>query len=273
MALQHEDFGEKIGGAKKDLWKERGLYVSDLDVMNDREAEKYVRKDNVWKKPDYDAMLKDGIPLGVAFFVKKVRDTLPATPQYSYADNSPEKRLARQKEYIETVRQLEGIISGLRTPEDVRQVYPKFCIEGGYMEPTHGYASNHFQMTQKGRAFACYIKDKLPYASDYLAGHADCALTMVTNKDGSLEIIKAFPEGEERKAINDVFDEIIQDLKREQLLTHSDITLPLPAAERQQISLFDDDRPSVLGQLATVKAQEKSAGVKPTTKKKEDMQL
>ena len=26
--IQHEDFGEKIGGAKKDLWKDRGLYVN-----------------------------------------------------------------------------------------------------------------------------------------------------------------------------------------------------------------------------------------------------
>ena len=26
----HEDFGEKIGGAKKDLWKDRGLYTDDL---------------------------------------------------------------------------------------------------------------------------------------------------------------------------------------------------------------------------------------------------
>ncbi|RRJ25919.1 hypothetical protein EHV10_05080 [Lachnoanaerobaculum gingivalis] len=49
----HEDFGEKIGGAKKDLWKDRGLYTDDLDGMNEREAEKYVKKDNIWKKPDY----------------------------------------------------------------------------------------------------------------------------------------------------------------------------------------------------------------------------
>ena len=47
--LQHEDFGEKIGGAKKDLWKDRGLYVDDLGSMNEREAEKFVKKDNVWK--------------------------------------------------------------------------------------------------------------------------------------------------------------------------------------------------------------------------------
>ena len=59
----HEDFGEKIGGAKKDLWKDRGLYTDDLDEMNEREAEKYVKKDNVWKKPDYQSMLDEGIPL------------------------------------------------------------------------------------------------------------------------------------------------------------------------------------------------------------------
>ena len=77
---QHEDFGEKIGGAKKDLWRDRGLYVDDLNGMNGREAEKYVKKDNVWKKPDYQAMLDDGVPLGVVYFVKKARDSLHASP-------------------------------------------------------------------------------------------------------------------------------------------------------------------------------------------------
>lgn len=67
MAGVHEDFGEKIGGAKKDLWKDRGLYADDLEAMNEREAEKFVKKDNVWKKPDYAAMLEEGIPLGVVY--------------------------------------------------------------------------------------------------------------------------------------------------------------------------------------------------------------
>ena len=42
--IQHEDFGEKIGGAKKDLWKDRGLYADDLSSMNEREAEKFVKR-------------------------------------------------------------------------------------------------------------------------------------------------------------------------------------------------------------------------------------
>ena len=41
-----------------------------------------------------------------------------------------------------------------------------------------------------------------------------------------MEVLKAYPEGEERRAINAVFDEIVADLKREQILTHSDVTLP-----------------------------------------------
>ena len=44
LAGQLGDFGEKIGGARKDLWKDRGLYAADLDAMNDREAEKLSRR-------------------------------------------------------------------------------------------------------------------------------------------------------------------------------------------------------------------------------------
>lgn len=128
MAGVHEDFGEKIGGAKKDLWKDRGLYVDDLDAMNDREAEKFVKKDNIWKKPDYQAMLDEGVPLGVVYFIKKARDSLNASPQYYRTDDTPEKRLARQKEYIQTVRELQEVVSGIRTMEDAMRAYDRSLL-------------------------------------------------------------------------------------------------------------------------------------------------
>lgn len=150
--IQHEDFGEKIGGAKKDLWKDRGLYVNDLDAMNEREAEKFVKKDNIWKKPDYQAMLDDGIPLGVVYFIKKARDGLNASPQYYRRDDTPEKRLARQKEYIQTVRELQSVVSEVRTVEDAMQVYDRFFVENGYLEQVQGWGSGiHYQATEKGR--------------------------------------------------------------------------------------------------------------------------
>ena len=99
MAGVHEDFGEKIGGAKKDLWKDRGLYADDLEAMNEREAEKFVKKDNVWKKPDYAAMLEEGIPLGVVYFIKKARDGLNASLSIT-ARMTPRKNGLRGKRSI-----------------------------------------------------------------------------------------------------------------------------------------------------------------------------
>lgn len=618
MAGVHEDFGEKIGGAKKDLWKDRGLYADDLEAMNEREAEKFVKKDNVWKKPDYAAMLEEGIPLGVVYFIKKARDGLNASPQYYRMDDTPEKRTARQREYIKTVRELQTVLSGVRTVEDAVRAYDRFFVDNGYLEKVQGWGSGiHYRATKKGqdnpvitnklsntmlirsaeyfernftqkakkeqfcvskeqkipkgyaihfndgkhtysknedwkpgtyyvtkgysilrtnfetkeaalkwvqelakgrnkngkirfvppqlahvkrtgpdyrngveitgqhyldtfgfrggefgnwmnqndrqtslnmgfealkdlasalkisdkdiayqgtlaiafgargsgnaaahyeplrtvinltkmhgagslahewwhglddylgtkmgakgmlseqprlyapfqklidtmkykpetpeqisafkknvtgrvipksererleifermlsgmqaqeapqigrtetdfyrnsvrmgkecekdggywdsnvemtaRAFACYIKDKLPYTSDYLAGHADCALTLVSGKDGEMEVLKAFPVGEERRAINAVFDEIIQDLKREQLLTHADVTLPLSVSELReaadgQLSMFNEGHSSVLEKLSVAKTQEKTPTAPGTAmKKKEDIQL
>ena len=150
--IQHEDFGEKIGGAKKDLWKDRGLYVNDLDAMNEREAEKFVKKDNVWKKPDYAAMLEEGIPLGVVYFIKKARDGLNASPQYYRTDDTPEKRTARQKEYIKTVRELQTVLSDVRTVEDAMRAYDRFFVDNGYLEKVQGWVSGiHYRATKKGQ--------------------------------------------------------------------------------------------------------------------------
>ena len=116
--IVHEDFGEKIGGAKKDLWAARGLYVDDLLGMNEREAEKYVKKDNVWKKPDYAALIRSGAPVDILYFRKVVRDSLNASPRYLRSDDTPEKRLARQKEYIATVRQVQEAVEKVQTVQD-----------------------------------------------------------------------------------------------------------------------------------------------------------
>ena len=126
--------------------------MNDLDAMNEREAEKFVKKDNIWKKPDYTAMLDDGIPLGVVYFIKKARDGLNASPQYYRRDDTPEKRLARQKEYIQTVRELQSAVSEVRTVEDAMKAYDRFFVENGYLEQVQGWGGGaHYQATEKGR--------------------------------------------------------------------------------------------------------------------------
>ena len=88
-------------------------------------------------------------------------------------------------------------------------------IDHNFSKAGHGYWQSTIEMA--ARAFACYVDDKLKdlgMRNDYLTGHSELAIAPVPKKDGGIEIIKAFPVGEERKAINKAFDEMIKDFKK-----------------------------------------------------------
>ena len=178
-----------------------------------------------------------------------------------------------ERERLELFERMLHGVQEQETPQIGRtetDYYRNSVRMGKECEKDGGYWDSNVEMT--ARAFACYIKDKLPYQSDYLAGHADCAVALVAGKDGKMEVLKAYPEGEERKAINAVFDEIMAELKREQILTHSETTLPLlvqaaPLAENEQISIFTMERPSVMAQLAAAKPAEKTTPAQTVPKK------
>lgn len=117
-----EDFGEKIGGAKKDLWKIRGLQISDLLDMNDAEQNKFIKKDNVWKKPDYQALVSEGLPVQTVYFMKLMRDSLPAKPVLGYSID-PEVLQEKREGYIRFVGNFRDAVMALRTEEDVKSFY------------------------------------------------------------------------------------------------------------------------------------------------------
>ena len=73
------------------------------------------------------------------------------------------------------------------------------------------YWESNVELT--ARAFACYVQDRLGYKSDYLVGHAESGCISVMQKNGSFCMTKAFPTGEERTRINEVFDKIFADLR------------------------------------------------------------
>lgn len=90
-----------------------------------------------------------------------------------------------------------------------------------YSKESHGYWQSTIEMF--ARSFACYISDKLNNQSDYLCGHANLALGLATNTKGELELIKAFPEREERKTINEKIDKLIDFLKEKNILHDSKV--------------------------------------------------
>lgn len=168
MAIQ--DFGEKIGGAKKDLWKERGMILSDLSEMNDAEKLKFIKKDAVWQKPDYAALVAEGLPIRVAWFVKTVRDSLGAKPAISSYDRTPEEIQEKQERFIEFVGAIRDAVMACKTEADVLALGKRDWladngfVEGGnsyYVRPTDaagGMISNKFL-----RAFIVSARDLSRY--------------------------------------------------------------------------------------------------------------
>lgn len=134
------DFGAKIGGAKKDLWKARGLRVEDLLEMNEAERVKHITKDNVWAKPYYPALVEDGMPKRVAWFIKTVRDSLPAKPVLGYGDDTPERIDRKQQAYIGFVGDIRDAVMECKTDADILKVANRqWLVDNGLVKAGRGY--------------------------------------------------------------------------------------------------------------------------------------
>ncbi len=190
MAIQ--DFGEKIGGAKKDLWKERGMILSDLSGMNDAEKLKFIKKDAVWQKPDYAALVAEGLPIRVAWFMKTVRDSLGAKPAIEIYDRTPEAVQAKQERFIEFVGAIRDAVMGCKTEADVlalgkrEWLADKGFIEGGnsyYVQPTEaagGMITNKFLKAFIVPALGLYRYDREIAKKQFLYDDKQKALSKYT---------------------------------------------------------------------------------------------
>lgn len=125
--MEIQDFGEKIGGAKKDLWKERGLSIEDMVDMNDAEKSKLITKDNIWKKPNYQELVERGVSIRVAYFIKKIRDAIPTKPTFLEYDFNQEEIEERLENYVNFVSDLRDTAMSLSTESDVLNFYDR-CI-------------------------------------------------------------------------------------------------------------------------------------------------
>lgn len=120
-----DDFGKKIGGAKKELWKNRGLNIDDITDFNTAERDKYIKKDNIWIKPDYEKMLDEGYSKAAIYFIKNVRDSIPAKPQVISEE--------QQNNYIEFIGKIKEELLKVKTKEDIDNFGIKFFEDNGYV--------------------------------------------------------------------------------------------------------------------------------------------
>ena len=103
-----------------------------------------------------------------------------------------------------------------RRPPESRMAETDFYKNSLYADGLCSKERNGYWQSSEemfARAFACYVKDRLPWRSDYLCGHAETSVFPdVSGKEPGIR--KAYPEGEERKRINECFDRLIADCKR-----------------------------------------------------------
>lgn len=110
-----KEFGEHIGGSRRELFGSQGSNSIALSDMNAAERQKYITKDKLWKKPDYKAMADSGIPKVVVYGIKKIRDGFPAKPHIRYGKDPFEE----QKTYVKFLETIRRIADGIETVEDL----------------------------------------------------------------------------------------------------------------------------------------------------------
>lgn len=143
-----KDFGEKIGGARKDIWAASGLTTYDMQQMTEAEKGKYVKKDSVWPKINYQELADSGIDKDVVFFIKQVRDSLPAAPQVNYNDADLD---ARREQYIEFVQAIRTGMESIRTKADAINAFENIMVGNGWYSTAGASSYSRGSWTKKGR--------------------------------------------------------------------------------------------------------------------------
>jgi len=125
LPTQLDDFGEKIGGAKKDLWKDRSMVRSDLESMNEREAQKLVTRKAVWPEPDWAEVVSqlegEGLARNDALRSAMMRKNL----RESISNPDPSLNKEQLANYVQAVEQIRNYAETVRGYDEMRDLIPK----------------------------------------------------------------------------------------------------------------------------------------------------
>ncbi len=133
-----EDAGEKIGGARKDKWAGRGLDISDLEGMTGAEMAEKVSKTAIFPRPDYTALVEDGMEPKAAYLIKAMYDRVPVKPGVAYVSlpdvarpgyvkgSHYQSSKATPQSYITALQTLRDIIADVETVDRAREVSRSF---------------------------------------------------------------------------------------------------------------------------------------------------
>lgn len=118
------DFGQKIGGAKKDIWQS---YKDKMDETKDVDI-KAEPLSKSWPAPDYEALLESGAdPYGVAF-MRAARDEIPTKPSVGYKLNSWVEKVKMLRDFAAKIA--DGSLSSDRLRQELANTQALSGIAG-----------------------------------------------------------------------------------------------------------------------------------------------
>lgn len=160
MAGKIQDFGEKIGGAKKDLWSNTALMLSNFDTLTDVERNKYCAKDYVWPRPDWVKLRNEGADQTVLYWQNEMRKAFPPKPLIVSAKlNDKEEICKAQAAYVKVCSEFRDAVMAVKTESEIASFYKDFILGKGYVaEQTHnysGYGGSRTTVSQEPKMAHC----------------------------------------------------------------------------------------------------------------------
>ena len=158
-----DDFGKKIGGARKD-YGNKALNNLDLKEMTSAEKLTFVKRDNIWKKPDFQKMYEDGVDPTVIWYINSIR--VGVNPKIQYIlDSSKEDEVFTS--YISYVEKVRDKVMTLRTEKDIESfkdwAVDEFYHRNGYwLSPKDNVADvigDHFLKNLQTPLGKCQAKE------------------------------------------------------------------------------------------------------------------
>lgn len=124
---KRRDKGVVAGFARKDLYS---MGSDDLKAalsrMHAKDQVALLKKGALWPKPDFNALMADGMPLNVAIFVNRVRDFIPTS--YQNCAGKPEV----VAEYFSRMRDMASTLEGMRSLVDAIDVTESYMYQLGF---------------------------------------------------------------------------------------------------------------------------------------------
>lgn len=114
-----EDFGEKIEGARKDLWNGYKEKLSD-ELPEDKQK---IKLSTFFPEPDYETAINNGINIDVLSAVKALHDAMPPKPKKAY----------KLDKWVESLKNVRLLASKLLNGEIDIKSFDTLLDKGGYV--------------------------------------------------------------------------------------------------------------------------------------------